>query len=64
MRSFADDTRVNKKIRNERDIEEMQRDLMIIYEWAIKNKMVFNEKKFEQMTHGKTEVNMGKKGED
>ena len=62
VRSFADDTRVNKKIRNERDIEDMQRDLMIIYEWAIKNKMVFNEKKFEQMTHGKTEVNMGKKG--
>merc|ERR1712142_108070 len=35
VRSFADDTRVNKKIRDERDMEEMQRDLEIIYEWAI-----------------------------
>jgi len=27
-------------------------DLETIYEWAKKNKMKFNEKKFEQMTHG------------
>ena len=61
VRSFADDTRVNKKIRDERDMEEMQRDLEIIYEWAKRNKMVFNEKKIEQMTHGKTEVRINEK---
>ena len=32
----------------------MQEDLDTIYEWAIKNKMVFNEDKFEQMTFDNT----------
>ena len=53
VRSFADDTRVNKKISNENDKELMQKDLGAIYEWARKNKMKFNEGKFEQMAHGK-----------
>ena len=52
IRSFADDTRVNKKIEGERDKELMQMDLEAIYEWAEKNKMKFNENKFEQMVHG------------
>ena len=52
MKSFADDTRVNKMINNPDDIEEMQRDLENIYEWAEKNKMLFNEDKFEQMSFG------------
>ena len=54
VRSFADDTRTNKKINNPNDIKEMQEDLDTIYEWAIKNKMVFNEDKFEQITFGHT----------
>ena len=37
VRSFADDTRVNKKIRNENDKELMQKDQGAIYEWARKN---------------------------
>ena len=52
VRSFADDTRVNKKISNENDKESMQKDLRSIYDWAEKNKMKFNESKFEQMAHG------------
>ena len=52
VRSFADDTRVNKKISNENDKELMQKDLETIYKWARKNKMKFNEGKFEQMAHG------------
>jgi len=52
VRSFADDTRVNKKIGNNRDKELMQEDLETIYEWSNKNKMKFNENKFEQMAHG------------
>merc|ERR1711874_590760 len=50
IRSFADDTRVNKKIEGERDKELMQTDF--IYEWVEKNKIKFNENKFEQVMHG------------
>merc|ERR1711867_59397 len=52
IRCFADDTRVNKKIRTNKDKELMREDLDIVYRWAEKNKMKFNEKKFEQMAHG------------
>merc|ERR1712030_51100 len=52
VRSFADDTRVNKKIGNNFDKESIQKDLEAIYDWAEKNKMKFNENKFEQMSHG------------
>ena len=52
MRSFADDTRVNKMINSLEDIVEMLKDLENTYEWAEKNKMVFNEIKFEQMSFG------------
>ena len=52
VRSFADDTRVNKIIRKRIDITKMERDLKIIYKWAEDNKMKFNENKFEQMVHG------------
>merc|ERR1712074_422716 len=52
VRRFADDTRVNKKIGNNLDKEFMQKDLEAIYDWAEKNKMKFNENKFEQMSHG------------
>ena len=34
VRSFADDTRVNKKISSENDKEAMQNDLESIYDWA------------------------------
>merc|ERR1712105_498554 len=50
VRSFADDTRVNKKMGNNLDKETMQKDLEDIYDWA--EKMKFNENKFEQMSHG------------
>ena len=52
IRFFADDTRVNKKIKTNEDKELMQKDLDAVYRWAEKNKMKFNEKKFEQMAHG------------
>ena len=52
IRSFADDTRVNKKIKTNEDKELMQKDLEAVYRWAEKNKMKFNENKFEQMAHG------------
>ena len=44
IRCFADDTRVNKKIKTNEDKELMQKDLDAVYRWAEKNKMKFNEK--------------------
>ena len=55
LRSFADDTRVNKKVICNEDKEQMQEDLEIIYKWAEENKMKFNANKFEQIAHGKRE---------
>ena len=52
VRRFADDTRVNKMIKNEEDRVTLQNALDTIYEWARENKMKFNEMKFEKMTHG------------
>ena len=36
IRSFADDTRVNKKIKTNEDKELMQKDLDAVYRWAEK----------------------------
>ena len=55
VRSFADDTRINKKINSSEDKIKMQEDLETIYKWARENLMEFNEKKFEQMAHGEIE---------
>ena len=54
IRSFADDTRVSKKVICNEDKEQMQEDLGSIYDWAKNNKMEFNSKKFEQIIHGST----------
>ena len=54
VRCFADDTRINIKVRTEEDKKAMQEEINKIYKWAEKNIMKFNEKKFEQMTCGKT----------
>merc|ERR1712033_157721 len=52
---FADDTRNSKQIRTEKDKKAMQDDLNRIYQWAERNVMKFNERKFEQMSWGKIE---------
>ena len=54
VRCFADDTRINLKVKTEDDKKEMQEDLNKIYQWAERNIMKFNETKFEQMTCGET----------
>ena len=54
LRSFADDTRVSKKVICNEDKEKMQEELRSIYEWAKANRMEFNSKKFEQIIHGST----------
>ena len=55
VRSFADDTRLNKKISKEEDKKQMQEDLEVVYGWARDNQMKFNENKFEQMAFGRIE---------
>ena len=50
--SFADDTRVSKKIGSPDDTEVLQQDLNKIYAWAERNNMQFNDDKFELMRYG------------
>ncbi|CAL4188377.1 unnamed protein product, partial [Meganyctiphanes norvegica] len=52
VRLFADDTRISRKITSEEDKVLLQKDLNVIYDWANKNLMKFNENKFQQMSHG------------
>ena len=50
---FADDTRVMGPVREEADVENIQRDLNSIYEWQQTNNMLFNGSKFEMLRYGK-----------
>ena len=49
---FADDTRVLREVKDEEDVEKLQADLNILYEWQKKNNMEFNGKKFEVLWYG------------
>ena len=51
VRSFADDTRVSKKIVSIADVNCLQDDLDKIYSWAEENKMSFNDTKFELLRY-------------
>ena len=55
LRMFADDTRIMASIKNEDDVEELQKDLDTVYGWAESNNMQFNSKKFELIRYGKNE---------
>ena len=52
---FADDTRLMGKVQNETDVEALQSDLNKVFEWANKNNMEFNSKKFELIRYGKNQ---------
>ena len=52
LSSFADDTRLWRKIRNLQEANELQNDLSKLYEWAQINNMDFNPEKFEGMSYG------------
>jgi hypothetical protein len=54
--SFADDTRVSKHICSMSNVNELQSDLQLIYEWQKVNNMLFNDKKFEVLRYGKNSV--------
>ena len=52
LKSFADDTRVTKRIKEEEDAKALQLDLEQIYDWAERNNMEFNSLKFELLRYG------------
>ena len=54
IRCFADDTRVSKRIKEEANNQKLQEALNIIYKWTEENLMIFNESKFEKLTHVET----------
>ena len=49
--SFADDTRVSMCTMVNEDCVKMQKDLQMIYDWAITNNMSFNTDKFEHLRY-------------
>ena len=49
--SFADDTRVMLKVKNDLDTQRLQNDLDSIYEWTRINNMALNGDKFEYMRY-------------
>ena len=51
--SFADDTKVSKRINNLEDVEDLQSDLDKLYEWETENNMLFNISKFKWLQLGK-----------
>ena len=52
---YVDDTKLIKPVKNESDVEDMQKELDILYEWAEENNMKFNGKKFQVVRYGKDE---------
>ena len=52
---YVDDTKIIKGIKNEEDVEELQKDLDKLYNWAKENNMVFNGSKFQLMRYGSDE---------
>ena len=51
--SFADDTRVGRRIKTPADVQALQEDLNTIYRWSSKNNMNFYSDKFECIRYGK-----------
>ena len=43
---FADDTRILRGVKNEEEVEDLQRDLEKLYQWQESNNMSFNGEKF------------------
>ena len=52
VKSFADDTRATKSIKDAEDVKVLQQELEIIYKWTIDNNMKLNDMKFELLHYG------------
>ena len=53
--SFADDTRILAPIMSNEDVDSLQADLDVIYEWSVENNAQFNDDKFECVRYGYNE---------
>ena len=53
--SFADDTRLMKGISKNTDVQSLQDDLDVVYQWTSSNNMQLNGLKFEHLKYGKNE---------
>ena len=51
VRTFADDTRLTKRISSELDVSLLQQDLDRVITWSRENNMKLHENKFELMIH-------------
>ena len=56
LSSFADDTRLLRKVSGVRDASSLQTDLEAVYQWAEDNNCAFNNKKFEALRYGIDEI--------
>ena len=54
--SFADDTRILGAITGPEDVNAMQSDLDIIYQWSVLNNAQFNPDKFECLRYGRNDA--------
>ena len=52
---YVDDTKLIKAVKDEKDVEDLQGELDILYKWAEENNMQFNGKKFQVVRYGKDE---------
>ena len=52
---FADDTCITAAVKEDADVENMQKDLDHIYKWAENNNMKFNSDKFELLRYGRNQ---------
>ena len=52
VKSFADDTRATKSIKNAEDVKILQQELHILYQWTVANNMKLNNTKFELLRYG------------
>ena len=55
LSSFADDTRLMKEISKNTDVQSLQDDLDVVYQWTSSNNMQLNGLKFEHLKYGKNE---------
>ena len=53
IKIFVDDSKICRAIKDEEDVEQLQRDLDTLFSWARANKMQFNGKKFQVLGYGK-----------
>ena len=52
---YVDDTKIKQRVNNEEDVENLQKELEKLDEWANENNMKFNGKKFQVVRYGRNE---------